>query len=281
MVFKKIKKLLPVRLKDKIKRCIYHSWQGEKKHFCPVCNCKLSRFNRISDCLVEQLDNHSFIHSIFQFETLNFLNYTCPNCGSSDRARLYVLYFKKNNHLFRSNTGSVFRFLDIAPDPGLSHWIKGNLKVNYRSADLLNQTADDRVDITDLNIYPDNSFDFVLCSHVLEHVDDDVKAISEIHRVLQSGSKAIVMVPILLNLESDFENPDFRSDSERWKYFGQNDHVRLYSKQGFIDKLTNSGFTVYQFGVEYFGSEVLKLHGINEKSVLYVAEKTLNTTHDQ
>jgi ubiquinone/menaquinone biosynthesis C-methylase UbiE len=121
--------------------------------------------------------------------------------------------------------------------------------------------------------YVDNCFDMILCSHVLEHVDDDRKAMSELFRILKPSGFGIIMVPIDINLKEDFENPEYKTEAERWKYFGQNDHVRLYSKNGFATKLIQTGFKVNQLGIDYFGADVFEKNGIHPRSVLYVVEK--------
>lgn len=92
--------------------------------------------------------------------------------------------------------------MDIAPTEHLKNYLNSKvLAQNYRSADLFMKDVDDNVDIQAMDIYPDNSWDLVICSHVLEHVPDDIKALSEIYRVLKKGGVAILMAPINLGLE--------------------------------------------------------------------------------
>ena len=239
---------------------------------CPLCNSDLPGFNRLDDYYFEKLDEHQSVHSLFQSETLNVLQYSCPQCGASDRSRLYALYLEKRLPEMGAG-GSTVRLLDIAPDKNLAAWIRKYPFISYRSVDLAAEKADDRADVTRMELYTDGRFDIVICSHVLEHVTDDRQAISEIYRVLRTGGFAIIMVPIKLNLQEDLENPAWTSEAERWKYYGQNDHVRMYSKTGFVAKLTAGGFTVRQLGAEYFGSEVFKKNGIHPRSVLYLVEK--------
>lgn len=102
---------------------------------------------------------------------------------------------------------------------------------------------------------------------MLEHVENDRKAMSELYRVLKKGGFGIIMVPILLTLEEDMENKKYNTEALRWKYFGQNDHVRMYSKKGFVAKLEEAGFKVNQLGVYYFGQDVFHKYGIHPRSV--------------
>jgi hypothetical protein len=250
-------------------------WQVEKqtevfKHSCPVCSSPVKEFHRLPDFYYQKLDQYGHIFSIFQTETINWLNYSCPVCGASDRDRLYALYFNKE----RPEVQPGFRLLDIAPSKALQNFIKNKYSdINYRSADLMMGGVDDVIDITQMDIYDDSNFDFFICSHVLEHIENDIKAMGELYRVLKPGGKGIAMVPIMLSLESDYENPEITTPEGRWKHFGQDDHVRMYSKPGFIKKLTSTGFVVHQLDINFFGSEAFDKHGIHPRSVLYIVEK--------
>jgi SAM-dependent methyltransferase len=185
--------------------------------------------------------------------------------------RLYAIYLRAmllswpvNNPLF---------LLDIAPTPPLTRFLKSFPFVRYRSADLYSALADDQVDVMDMRIYGDQSFDFVIFSHVLEHVSDDRQALREIFRVLKKGAKAIIMVPINLSRDAIDEDPTVTDEHVRWQRFGQGDHIRVYSKKGFMQRLKEAGFAVNQLDQATFGTDVFKKYGIHPRSVLYVAER--------
>ena len=239
-------------------------------YHCPVCGKKVKEFLRKSDYHDDMLEKYEHVHSIFCEETMNRKAYACPHCKTNDRNRLYAIYLNKR---FQTLTNKEYTFLDIAPTKGLSEFIKKCKLIRYRSADLFMEGVDDKVDITDMNIYKDNSFDIILCSNVLEHIDNDRKAMSELFRILKPSGFGIVMVPINLCLKEDFENPEYKTEAERWKYYGQNDHVRYYSKDGFVNKLNQTGFKVSQLGIDFFGAEVFEKNGIHPRSILYVVEK--------
>jgi predicted SAM-dependent methyltransferase/rubredoxin len=251
-----------------------HIWLNPGKYrlgnfHCPVCQSDVRYFNRLPDKNFEMLYKYQCIHPISCFETINPFDYSCPKCGVTDRDRLYALYLRK----YLLMNGSI-DFLDIAPRKPLTKLITSfSSVVSYRSADLNRTDVDDRVDITDMKKYEDNRFDFIICSHVLEHVSDDRKAMRELFRVMKPGGRAIMMVPILLTLEEDYENPEIIMEEDKWKHYGQGDHVRMYSRNGFIRKLKDVGFKVKEFGESYFGGDVFKKCGITERSVLYVVEK--------
>jgi len=270
-MIKVIKKYTPIKIKNLIRNVIQKDSSEKKPLFCPVCNSSVSKFERIPDITFESLDKYQFIHNIFAVETLNILNYTCPICGASDRDRLYALYLKNIfntlNHSFK------YKFIDFAPSVALSSLIKAKPYLEYRSADLLMENVDDNIDLTDLNIYNDLSIDFFLCSHILEHILDDIKALKELNRILKIGGRGILMVPIFLNLNEIYENPEIISEEERWKHFGQNDHVRVYSKQGFIDRVKSVGFNITELDHNFFGDETFIRCGINLRSILYIVSK--------
>jgi SAM-dependent methyltransferase len=173
----------------------------------------------------------------------------------------------------KNDDGKRKKLIDFAPSKSLSGFLKKFPFIDYRSADKYMDGVDDRVDLMQMDIYENDLFDIFICSHVLEHVDDDLKAMRELHRILKPGGWGIVMVPIDLNREKVYEDPSVKEEGLRWKHFGQNDHVRIYSKQGFRERLQLAGFTVKEFGAGYFGAESYSLHGIHPRSVLYTAEK--------
>lgn len=232
---------------------------------CNICN-NTTDFRSIEEGLGAQLRDKGFPYSLDDFETLNYKHYLCQLCQSSDRDRLYKLYFDK--YPLKKHT----RLLDFAPSTALQSCLKKIKNVEYRSADLYMKEVDDVVDITDMDLYSDESFDFFVCSHLLEHVDD-TKALSELYRVLKKGGKGILMTPIIDDDGVFDEDLSLNDISERWRRFAQDDHVRLYSKRVFLDRVSNSGFHINQLTSRNFSSRLFRTYGISEKSVLYIVEK--------
>ena len=243
----------------------------DRRYYCPVCKARLSHFDPVPVWYLKNLDKHGYVHSIFAAETFNLFDYECPSCGAPDRDRLYALYLGQK--LATLDGTKKYEFRDFGPHPALSEAIRSHPFLNYRSADLFKDGVSDKLDITNMPIYKDDSIDIFICSHVLEHVEDDRKAIAELYRILKPGGWGIVMVPIMLTLSEIHEGPSL-TESERCKYFGQASHVRMYSKQGFVQRLEHSGFKVNQFGISYFGADIFEKCGIHHRSVLYVVEKT-------
>ncbi len=258
-------------LVNRFERLFLDFYHVKGKKYCPLCEKKVTSFNPIPADFLEKWQYYRFEYNPLRFETLNIANYSCPFCGASDRDRLYALYFKQ--YLKNFSKQNRLKLLDIAPVFSLSKWLKKRPEIEYRSADQSGPMADDKIDIMDMNIYPDENFDFVLCSHVLEHVKDDKQAIKEIFRILKRGGAGILMVPIHLDLQEIIEDPELEDESERWRRFGQDDHIRLYSKKGFHQLLIDSGFTPTELTSSDFAEDDFLRCGIRHESVLYIVTK--------
>ncbi len=242
-------------------------------YYCPVCTSNLKYFKGISHDYLKKLEDHAFIFPFFLLETSGIANFACPHCGATDRDRLFAEYF--NRRLAEYSGSNKLDMLDIAPQIGLKAFFKRQPKLNYRCADLYNPDVDDKVDISDMHLYKDSSFDIFLCSHVLEYVKEDRKAMSEFFRVLRPGGWGIAMVPIIRNLEQTYEDPTKTTVAEQWEHFMDDGHVRMYAKQDFVSKLESVGFKMKFLDASYFGMDTFLKDGIQERSVLYVVEKPL------
>jgi SAM-dependent methyltransferase len=161
----------------------------------------------------------------------------CPVCYSLERHRLIWRYFRECTDLC---DGKPKRLLHVAPEPQLGRLLRGLPAIDYVSADLAPGKAMVRADVTNLP-FQDNGFDVIYCSHVLEHVVDDRKAMSEFCRVLKPNGWAILQVPI--RGETTFEDPSITSPEDRLQWFGQEDHVRIYGAD-YKERLERAGFTV-------------------------------------
>jgi ubiquinone/menaquinone biosynthesis C-methylase UbiE len=110
------------------------------------------------------------------------------------------------------------------------------------TCDLYSPLADIKADICNLPM-KSNAFDVVLCNHVLEHVNDDKKAMQELFRILKPGGFGIFQVPLDLSRHKTYEDFKITSPQQRKKHFGQYDHVRIYGKD-YFEKLRYIGFEV-------------------------------------
>lgn len=187
-------------------------------------------------------------------------NALCPKCGSLERHRLYYFFLKKY-----IDPDQYARVLHFAPEKILEGLFKSYDNLEYISADIDPSQAMVKQDITNLS-FPDNSFDLIFCSHVLEHIENDRKAMSEILRVLKPGSTAIIQVP-LYNIENTFEDYTINTPSEREKKFGQWNHVRMYGKD-FVSRLEESGFSVIKDDFyKTLSDEIHEKHSLKKESI--------------
>lgn len=161
----------------------------------------------------------------------------CMSCSSLERHRFTWLYFERMTDLF---DGQAKQMLHVAPEPCLEKALRKRLQSGYLTADLYNPHAMVKMDITDIH-YPDETFDVIYCSHVLEHVPDDRIALGEMHRVLKSRGWAVLVVPI--TADETFEDPSITDPAERLRLFGQEDHVRRYGPD-FANRLKEAGFDI-------------------------------------
>ena len=204
------------------------------KFKCPFCNSHLRRLKPVGmkfPVLIEK----NVVGGGYRY------NARCPVCRSTDRERLVYLYLLKKTNLFNEKV----KVLHIAPESRISRIIKSHADIDYLTADLRRQDVMVRMDITQIN-YPAESFDVIICNHVMEHIVDDRKAMTELCRVLKSDGWAIIQVPISLSLEKTYEDFSVTKPSEREAKFGQSDHVRIYAMD-YVDRLSESGFEVEQF----------------------------------
>lgn len=269
-----LKKYIPLALKKRARALQTQVKLINSRLYCPVCESRVNAFDPLPDFFRENQEKYGFPFHSDDAETCNVAAYLCASCGASDRDRLYALFLRD----YVRKLEKPVQMVDFGPSQPLSTFIRRSIEssgknINYRTADLLTENVDDRVDITNLQTYASNHFDFFICSHVLEHVPDDRKALRELHRILKPGGQAILMVPIILSIDHIDEDPEVSDEAERWRRFGQFDHVRLYSKRGFIERVREAGFAVRELGKEFFGEETFERAGITAQSVLYIVEK--------
>lgn len=170
-------------------------------------------------------------------------NAMCPNCSSLERTRLYWKYLTSMPDFFNSQKN----ILHVAPEPKLFQKFSSNPSINYFPVDKFTKgykypKGTINMDITKMD-YPDNKFDFILCSHVLEHITNDIIAIRELHRVMKPGGWGILQVPIEMERDKTYEDESIISPEDRQQAFGQFDHVRIYGND-YFERLKSVGFDV-------------------------------------
>jgi SAM-dependent methyltransferase len=212
MLLSRIKMKVLLALPEKLKKIFFYG----SNHYCPVCKSHIREYERFG----------------------HIANLWCPVCGSMRWQRFAWLFLQKNTNLFNEIPKKL---LHIAPEVAFKPRLRQIKNLQYLTADLFDPNVMVKLDVTDIP-FPDCSFDGIFCSHVMEHVPDDRKALSEFFRVLTSGGWAIFLVPIRMNQITD-EDVEVIDPKERERRFGQHDHVRYYGWD-FKDRLRDAGFQV-------------------------------------
>ena len=188
-------------------------------YYCPCCNKSFSKF-------------------LGKGNTIEFRkNAVCPNCGSLERTRLLYLYLMNETDIFNKD----FNILHIAPEYILKKKLIHN--PNYIDADINPLLASKQIDITEIQ-FPDNKFDFIICSHVLGHIPNESKAISELYRVLKPlGSLLLLSLINEKNNRTIEDTERIITEEDRLKFYGEKDLMRLYGAD-FTEKISRPGVIV-------------------------------------
>jgi ubiquinone/menaquinone biosynthesis C-methylase UbiE len=209
-----IKSFIPqnilVKNEENFRKILKPLYKGEN-HQCNVCETKLKNFAK--------LNNGDLI---------------CPVCGSISRTRR--LYKLLNEEFIVPNIA----ILDFSPFRILYRKWKKKNNIQYFATDFgTDFIADYRYDITAITC-KDETFDLIICYHILEHIVDDKKAMSELYRVLKKNGTVLIQTPFK---EGEiYEDYSIVTEKERLKHFGQEDHVRIYSVEGLETRLKETGF---------------------------------------
>ncbi len=200
-------------------------------------------------------------------------NEWCPVCRSLGRHRLLYLFLRKETDLLTG--GRSLRILHVGPEVCLQPRLASIPGSTYVSADLmislidvLEETPDVCMSVTQA-CFSSDTFDLVICSHVLEHVRMDRQAIKELFRVTKPGGLAIIPVPIDWQSESTDEREGL-TPSNREHLYGEADHVRRYGRD-YLSRLKEAGFDPYQYRLNE--AHLAKRYRIDVDDPLIVARK--------
>lgn len=220
-----------------------------KKHNCPICNGNFRK--------------------LLPYGNKGAENRLCPKCLSLERHRLLWLFLINKTDIFNQN----MKFLHIAPEQPFIKKFRKQANWAYITADLESPLADVKMDINKMP-FQNDEFDFIMCNHVLEHIDNDFTAMKEIFRVLKTGGKAILQVPIDTNRSYTYEDFSITDSKEREKHFGQYDHVRVYGID-YAERLKKVGFNVeVNSYVQTLSPQDIEKYRLDANERIYIAYKT-------
>lgn len=224
--------------------------------YCPACDSHLARF-------------------IAGGEFLNRPEARCPACGALERHRLIALFFREWSDLYAGGDRSMLHF---SPEAVFEQQFRRIPGLDYLTADLSDPRVMVQMDIAAIP-YPDQHFDIIYCSHVLEHVPDDRQAIRELRRVLKPSGWAVLQVPV--TAERTIEDPTITDPQERLRLFGQEDHVRRYGID-YPERLEAAGFRVLAIPAEGIAGEArIARLGIDEDEKVFFCTPEENAIYRQ
>jgi len=228
-------------------RALLILYRGNRVH-CPVCGTSLARFRNVNRQRSSPNGN------------------VCPKCRSFERQRLLWLFLRDNTGIFSTKCAKTL--LHVAPEPCLRKKFEEMTLLRYIVADLQSTDADEKIDITNMSL-SDDSVDFIVCSHVLEHVPDDGKAMRELRRVLKPEGWAVINVPVDYAREQTHEDASITTPVQRKIHFGQADHVRVYGRD-YPLRLAEAGFIVKEIDLaRKLGREAVERHVLSTDEMIY------------
>ena len=252
-----LRKIMPQRYRARVRYILGTIFYFGLRFKCPCCGGHFRKF-----LLYEYPERHE------RLGVEPYSNAACPRCSSVERHRLLELYLKNETNFFTDN----LKVLHIAPEPFFQQKFKTLPNLDYLSADISSPLAMTQMDITDI-LLPDSQFDCIICYHVLEHIPDDGKAISELFRVLKLGGWAILQSPIDFNRDKTFEDPSVTSPQEQERVFGQKGHVRIYGSD-YKDRLEKAGFVVKVDNyVQQLGDALIRKYALRKREDIYICSK--------
>ena len=168
------------------------------------------------------------------------LNFICPVCNSFGRHRMLALFLDDELSLIARQPKKYL--LHFSPETGLQNFIKSKFSfIDYRCSDYEVSNYDYQFDLMNIDL-PNDTIDYIVISHVFEHIQDDIKALKELKRILSPGGKIYIQVPLGNNTK--ILEKKLNSEQERLILYGQKDHLRLYTKEDLYQRLFNIGFSI-------------------------------------
>ena len=195
-------------------------------------------------------------------------NALCPSCLTLERHRLMWLFLKNKTNFFKDN----LKVLHVAPELCFIDKFEALSNLDYITADIESPLAKVKMDLHDIP-FDENTFDVTFCNHVMEHVEDDIHCMAELHRVLKPGGWAIIQSPMDYTLDVTYEDKSITEPADREKAFGQNDHLRTFGKD-YKQRLEKGGFHVTEEDyAQEIDSNFRKRYALPDDEIIYFCQK--------
>ena len=229
-----------VLIQEILKVCdVILAYIEEHMHWCNVCKNDVF-FLPIPPDYEKMRRQNGFMYWNAEFQLESKDNYTCPVCKSKDRDRLIIAFLE----MIQAENEERLRMLQVAPSPAIENYALDRTDISYESTDLLMSNVTFQADLQNMNMAEDETYDIIVCAHVLGHAEDELQAMRELYRILKPQGVCIVLAPML------------------------------------VRKMDKVGFHVNELGKEWFGEEFYQRCGFDEYSILYVATKEIELIAD-
>ena len=243
-MYEQLKKRIPktfIKNNEKLLRNLVSIFYIGNNYQCNICNFKMSRFIK-----------------------LNNNNRLCPKCGSLPRTRkLWDLL----QHEIQDKT-----VLHFSPSSSIKRKIELFDNITYVTSDYAGEfIATKRLDIESID-EPNDTYDIIICYHVLEHIEHDIKAMKELLRIIKPTGRCFIQTPFKTG--DTYENDEVKTDEERLIHFGQKDHVRIYSAENLMDRLESVGFHTK---LRVYETADNNTYGFNSNEKVIIAEKPVTS----
>lgn len=252
------------RIKRVAKYILYSSkspyWLIHEGYYCPCCNNYVKKMMEIKDF---RENSQKFLRE--RYNTVR-QDVFCPNCHSLPRHRIEACWLKKERRNIKGKD-----ILYFAIEKGILRWFEEN-RIRVTTADLF-EKADLQLNIEDTGLM-EETYDYVFCNHVLEHVDDYKKALKEIHRILRTNGKLVCSFPIDETYNNTFEDTSKTTTIQRVETFGQYDHKRIFGSDA-KEIIEQEGFLVQVYHGENLSPTILPIVGPADydKNYLFICKK--------
>lgn len=223
--------ILPQPVRFGLRKALFYG----AAHRCPLCQSSIREY-RAHGGGAEVLEARKVVGGMRRERD------RCPVCHGADRTRMMMYYLATEAGIGRTPA----RVLHVAPDYGLYLWLRRQPQVDYVATDIdaARYRHIEGIQSADLTAapFPDESFDVIICSHVLEHIPDDRAAFRELFRILRPGGRALLLTPYAMDGKGTEEEPGISDPAEQDRRFGQWDHVRIYDRDDFLHRMAEAGF---------------------------------------